>query len=70
MSSTYIIAVKSESVMETKISLDSTEKNLKTLYDVTAVIGATVAETGEAALRKLAKNHELPESILTYFQVS
>lgn len=70
MYNTYIIAVKSEYAKEAIILLDSTETKLKTLQDITVIIGATAAKTGGDALRKLAKNHELPETILTYFQVS
>lgn len=69
MFKTFVIAVKSNYVKEALILLDNSEMEIKSLQDIGVIIGATAAKSGEDALKRLAVNHELPEEILTHFEV-
>jgi hypothetical protein len=70
MFKTFIIAVKSDFVNEAFIFLDETGTNLKLLQDIGVIVGATAAISGEDALKRVSVNYELPEEILTYFEVA
>jgi hypothetical protein len=63
---TFIVFVKSNHVREAVIFFNQETKELN---DVSVIIGATYGKTGEEAVERVARNYELPTSILTYQEV-